>query len=121
MKESVPIDAVEGENFTFGSAGVWQDRVAAKQAAAEAAIPPGWRLSTATLAGIQLSPNSTTDLTKTDILRKCGILSERELGLTEKYNARQLLQKMAAGEVTSSEVTLAFSKRAAVAQQLVRA
>ncbi|KAN0108812.1 amidase [Hyaloscypha variabilis] len=119
MRESVSIDAIEGESFTFGSAGVWQERVAAKQAAAEAAIPPGWRLSAATLAGIKLSPNSTTDLTKTDILRKCGILSERELGLTEKYNARQLLWKMAAGEVTSSEVTLAFSKRAAVAQQLL--
>lgn len=94
-------------------------RVAAKQAEAKAAIPSEWLIPAPILAATLLSLTSNTDLTKISILCDCGILSENELDLTGNYNARQLLHKMATGEVTSLEVTLAFSKRAAVAQQLV--
>jgi amidase len=54
-----------------------------------------------------------------DIPRKCGILSERELDITEKYDATSLVEKLAVGALSSVEVTKAFCKRAAVAQQLV--
>jgi amidase len=39
--------------------------------------------------------------------------------ITESYDARRLLRQLATGQLTSVEVTEAFSKRAAIAQQLV--
>lgn len=55
-----------------------------------------------------------------DVPRRSGILSERELHITEGYDVRGLLAGLAGGEMTAVEVTAAFSKRAAVAQQVVR-
>lgn len=49
---------------------------------------------------------------------ECGIMTARELVLTDK-DATELLQLMATGQVTSYELTLAFCRRAAIAQQLV--
>jgi hypothetical protein len=86
----------------------WQSKVAKKQAEVKAAIPAQWLL-----------PPSIRPPSVLDIPRKCGILSERELIITESYDARQLLHQLAIGRLTSVEVTEAFSKRAAIAQQLV--
>jgi amidase len=119
MTQTVATSAVEVEKPKPTTKYSWQARVAAKQAEVKAGIPPAWLIPPSILAAIPLSPTSNTDLTKTNIVRECGFLSERELDLTEKYNARQLLRKMAVGEVTSLEVAVAFSKRPAVAQQLV--
>ncbi|KAK9473929.1 amidase signature domain-containing protein [Dipodascopsis tothii] len=47
----------------------------------------------------------------------CGVLSEKELEITGKYDAVGLLEKVHAGELSAYEVTLAFCKRAAIAQQ----
>ena len=61
-------------------------------------------------------PNCVNDM---DIPRKSGIMTEKELDISEKYTVQELLLKLRSGELSSSEVTLAFSKRAAMAQQLV--
>jgi Asp-tRNA(Asn)/Glu-tRNA(Gln) amidotransferase A subunit family amidase len=53
-----------------------------------------------------------------DIPAKCGILSAREIDITEGYDATALLQKLASKELSAVEVTTAFCKRAAIAQQL---
>lgn len=97
----------------------WKDAVALKQAQCKASMPQEWLISPSKLASVDLSLTSTTDLVQENIVRECGVLSDRELYITENFNARQLLALMARGEMTSLEVTVAFSKRAAIAQQLV--
>lgn len=54
-----------------------------------------------------------------DVPRTCGILTEKELDITENYDATALVEKMAKGDLKSVEVVTAFCKRAAVAQQCV--
>ncbi|KAL1793520.1 hypothetical protein ACET3X_008502 [Alternaria dauci] len=54
-----------------------------------------------------------------DIPRKSGILDEKELDITEKFTVEELLQQLRMGVLSSLEVTIAFSKRAAIAQQLL--
>lgn len=104
---------------TVDSPAPWKEAVALKQAQCRASIPQEWLIPSSTLASVDLSLTSTTDLVQANIVRECGILSERELNITENFNARQLLARMARGEMSSLEVTVAFSKRAAIAQQLV--
>ncbi|KAF4633472.1 hypothetical protein G7Y89_g4647 [Cudoniella acicularis] len=86
----------------------WQSKVAKKQAEVKAAIPHEWLLPST------ITPTSNV----LNIPRQSGILSNHELDITESYNAVQLLEKLAAGIWTSAEVTEAFCKRAAIAQQL---
>ena len=95
--------------MTASSSESWESKVAKKQAAAKDLIPKEWLLPL-TLA----IPSNVLE-----IPRQSGILSERELEITESYDATQLLLKLAKGEFTSAEVTEAFSKRAAIAQQVV--
>ncbi|ERT02137.1 hypothetical protein HMPREF1624_00435 [Sporothrix schenckii ATCC 58251] len=96
----------------------WQERAAAKQQAARDKIPPEWRLSTSFLEKINASEHEPTDLFASDAIRQSGILSSREIDLTESYSAKALVDKLASGFVSAEDVTLAFSKRAAIAQQL---
>lgn len=46
-------------------------------------------------------------------------LTEREIELTEKYDAIELLQQLKTKKVTSEELTKAFMRRAALAQYAV--
>ena len=46
-------------------------------------------------------------------------MSEREVSITEDYKVASLLGAMNSSELTALEVTVAFSKRAAIAGQLV--
>lgn len=80
-----------------------------------AKIPKEWQLQSRYLDN--LGPNA--DVNVLDIPRKSGILSEKELDITENYDATALLEKLASKHFSSYEVVLAFSKRAAIAQQLV--
>jgi len=50
---------------------------------------------------------------------QCGILTHRELDITEQHDAVGIVEQIGAGNYSAKEVTLAFCKRAAVAQQLV--
>ncbi|EXJ73734.1 uncharacterized protein A1O5_03496 [Cladophialophora psammophila CBS 110553] len=97
----------------------WQTKVAQKRQQCREAIPAEWQLpsdiSKMLVHPLDKNPNRLFDM---DIVKKSGILSERELSITENYRVSELLANLASGEFTSVEVTTAFSKRAAIAQQL---
>ena len=93
----------------------WEAIAAAKQKENLGKIPPEWRLPASALKDI--SASSTGNVL--DVPRTCGILSEVELEITEKYDAPTLVEKMRSKELSAVAVTTAFCKRAAVAQQLV--
>ncbi|KIW08265.1 uncharacterized protein PV09_01188 [Verruconis gallopava] len=99
----------------FAMTEAWQTLVAAKRKANAAKIPLEWRLSPEILG--KISPQAHFGVL--DIPRTCGILTKTEVELTENYTAAELLRMMANQVVTSYAVTLAFCKRAAIAQQLV--
>lgn len=50
----------------------------------------------------------------------CGILSIIECEITSRYDATALLEKLKQECFSAEQVTVAFCKRAAIAQQLVR-
>ncbi|KAF7184801.1 hypothetical protein CNMCM7691_006604 [Aspergillus felis] len=98
-----------------------------KLAELDAKIPSEWRLSESQIPPGMLSPaESITNFKEygrvnvMDIPRTCGLLSERELEITEQYDVRELLRAMADKRLTAEEVTVAFCKRAAIAHQLTR-
>ncbi|GAA5830768.1 hypothetical protein JCM11251_001068 [Rhodosporidiobolus azoricus] len=84
--------------------------LAAKRAAILKSISAEWRLSDAYL----LRP--TTDATR--VVAECGILTPKELEITELDELEELASRLAHGVYTSAEVTLAYCKRAAIAHQL---
>lgn len=54
-----------------------------------------------------------------DFPRKSGLLSERELSITD-LSATQLVAEMGAGKLKAEEVVVSFLKRAVLGHQLVR-
>jgi amidase len=54
-----------------------------------------------------------------ELPRNSGLFSDRELAITENYTVEELLKRLRDDGLSSLEVTVAFSKRAAIAQQLV--
>lgn len=110
------------QSSTSASPTDWQTKVAKKRANCKGAIPEGWKLPNSVLELLpELSdlPSTKVNLIELNIPRRSGILTEKELEITESYDVSGLLKRLSSGELTSSEVTLAFSKRAAIAQQLV--
>jgi amidase len=91
----------------------WQEIAAGKRKAAYDLIPEAWRLPSSMI------PKSEDAVSVMEIPRKCGLLSEAELDITEKYDAVALVEKLASKQVSATNVIAAFSKRAAIAQQLV--
>ena len=91
--------------------GTWESLVADKKRRQQAAIPPEWILK---------SPPDPSVLDVRSIPEQCGILSERELEITNTTDVNDLLHKLATAEWSSVEVTTAFYKRAIIAHQLVR-
>ncbi|WWC65718.1 uncharacterized protein I303_108340 [Kwoniella dejecticola CBS 10117] len=83
----------------------WQEIAQAKRDARDALIPVDWRIS------------STDAKNVIDVPRTCGVLSPKETEITET-DALTLVEKLLEGQLKSYDVTLAFCKRAAVAQQL---
>ncbi|KAI4737433.1 amidase [Aureobasidium sp. EXF-12298] len=53
-----------------------------------------------------------------EVPKTCGILTDREILITEENDAVGIVDKIRQQEYTAEEVTVAFCKRAAVAQQL---
>ncbi|TKA72205.1 hypothetical protein B0A55_06968 [Friedmanniomyces simplex] len=92
----------------------WQKRTKEYREAAAAKIPEAWRLKPECTA--DLGPTSSKSVL--DVPAKCGILTDRELDITANYDAVALLEKLASSEFSSLDVTTAFCKRAAIAQQL---
>ncbi|KAJ5966381.1 hypothetical protein N7481_013095 [Penicillium waksmanii] len=98
----------------------WQERVTKKQQENFEKIPSSWRIPNAFWDNFQTPlEEHKTDLVQEQAVRKSGILTDRELEITENYTVSSLLSALANGQLTSAEVTLAYCKRAAVAQQLV--
>ncbi|KAL7419003.1 hypothetical protein Q5752_006688 [Cryptotrichosporon argae] len=81
----------------------------AKRAQRDAAIPSAWRLAPGAI------PDDRLDVTA--VPAECGLLTAAELAITET-RADVLVQGMLRKEVSSYGVTLAFCKRAAIAQQV---
>ncbi|EEP82846.1 predicted protein [Uncinocarpus reesii 1704] len=92
----------------------WQLKVQVKQAEAAAKIPKAWLLP----SGITKEISQNVKRNVMDVPRTCGLLTPKELEITENYDATELLQKLAARELSSVQVTTAFAKRAAIAQQV---
>ncbi|EIW65189.1 general amidase [Trametes versicolor FP-101664 SS1] len=71
-------------------------------------IPKEWTIT--------LPPDSQRNVL--DVPRTCGLLSARELDITDTVNVAILLDNLRTGQWSSVEVTTAFYKRAIIAQQL---
>jgi amidase len=90
---------------------VWAER---KRAERDKGIPAEWLLPSTITDTIRA--NSTISVI--DIPRTCGMLTPKEVDITENHDAVDLVKKMAAKELTAVEVSQAFCKRAAIAHQL---
>lgn len=53
------------------------------------------------------------------VFHDCGILTSREIDITEAKDATALLAEIHSGKYTAIEATTAFCKRAVIAHQLV--
>jgi len=73
----------------------WQSISAAKRQQNAAKIPKEWTLPESIIGKV----SKDADLNVLDVPRTCGILSEREVRLTEKYDAVGLLEMLAKGEI----------------------
>ncbi|KAL4865100.1 hypothetical protein BDV12DRAFT_211247 [Aspergillus spectabilis] len=92
----------------------WQQKAQRKRDELASKIPPEWRVSSELLN----KANSVDNIL--DIPRQTGILTERELDITESSDATALVGRLTSGELSAFEVATAFCKRAAIAQQLTR-
>ncbi|KAH7080113.1 amidase signature domain-containing protein [Paraphoma chrysanthemicola] len=88
----------------------WEKIAAAKRAALAEAIPKEYRVPEQ-----QIPPESQLDVTSWP--KESGWFSPKELEITDS-TAAQILEKIASKAWSSEEVTRAFCKRAAAAQQL---
>ncbi|KAJ5107681.1 Amidase [Penicillium angulare] len=98
----------------------WEEKAAKKRNECAAKIPSEWRVSEQFMARFQAPlSNNKNDLIRTKAIREAGILTSRELSITEDYTVSDLISALDNGGLTSTEVTVAYCKRAAVAHQLV--
>lgn len=88
----------------------WKETVAQKRLERAASIPKEWILT---------SLPSEDTLNVIDFPEKCGLLTASDIEITNT-EVIILLEKLAKGTWSAVEVTTAFSKRAIIAQQLVR-
>ncbi|EXJ79376.1 hypothetical protein A1O3_08878 [Capronia epimyces CBS 606.96] len=91
--------------------GDWRLKAARGKKIQQESIPKQW-----ILAPERLPP--TSQLCVIDVPKESGLLSEKELIITES-TATSLVDKMASGTWTAEEVTIAFLKRATLGQQLL--
>ncbi|ERS94839.1 hypothetical protein HMPREF1624_08736 [Sporothrix schenckii ATCC 58251] len=87
----------------------WESIAATCQANVLKAIPQKWHLP---------SPPDASVTDVTGVPRSCGLLTDRQLALTEQ-TADALVKQLQSGELTSVELTEAFCARAAIAHQCV--
>lgn len=92
----------------MAQAETWQSIAEKKRADLASRIPKEWLLPAS-----YRPDGNTIDLT--EIPRHCGLLSTRELELTEKHDATELLELLRSGRLKSREVVEAFCKVRCVA------
>jgi amidase len=90
----------------------WKAIARRKQAERQSRIPKAWLLPS--LPAL----NSPSNLDVRSIPRTCGILTSRELEITELFDATSLAEAIRSRALTAEEVAVAFCKRAAIAQQV---
>ncbi|KGO75601.1 Amidase [Penicillium italicum] len=99
-----------------------------KQAELAAAIPAEWWLPAHLIPegmlsiseSITVGPKSYQRVGVMDIPRTRGLLTSKELEITEKYDVRGLVGEMTEGRLKAEDVVGGFCKRAAIAHQLTR-
>lgn len=95
----------------------WQLIVHRKQAYRASQIPSKWYSSRRLLAKdpplLEYGPQNVLH-----VPRECGILSSTEISITKDHSVKSLLSALSSRKLTACDVTTAFCKRAAVAQQL---
>ncbi|KAK9480277.1 amidase signature domain-containing protein [Lipomyces japonicus] len=84
----------------------YEELAAAKLAERDERIPKEWK--------IEFNPEPANLLS---LARDCGLLTEQEFEITENYDSVGLLQEIFTGNYSAIEVTTAFCKRSAIAQQ----
>ncbi|KAL4802986.1 amidase signature domain-containing protein [Aspergillus unguis] len=87
----------------------WKPIVHQKRLTQLQSIPSPWRLPSSTIS------SSATTLS---IIHTCGILTTEELQWTEATDITELLSLLSSGSISSVQLTTAFCKRAAIAQQM---
>lgn len=87
----------------------WKNVCSAKKTAQFASIPSDWIIDVP----------SEAEASVLGVPALCGLLSQRELKITETTDVAYLLKRLHSMEWSSVEVTTAFYKRAVIAQQLV--
>ena len=95
--------------MSSNSSSHWRALCAARKQQQLEQIPHQWTL--------QLPPEDQRNVM--NIPRTTGLLTPRELEITETVNVEIILHKLAIAEWSSVEVTTAFYKRAIIAHQLV--
>ncbi|KAI9368106.1 amidase signature domain-containing protein [Aspergillus egyptiacus] len=89
-------------------------------------IPSQWRLSASLIPpGMHSAAESVNNvqydrISVMDIPASCGLLSSKEIGITENWDIRGLLGQIHTQRLTAKEVVQAFCKRAAIAHQITR-
>ena len=81
----------------------WQAIAQRKKGQQASRIPKEWILPEITAPRV----NSNHVL---DVPRRCGLLSEKELNITEEYDATALVGELAAGRLSCKDVAVAFCK-----------
>ncbi|KAI1797878.1 general amidase [Ganoderma leucocontextum] len=97
---------------TAMSSKTWRDLAHAKRLRQQDAIPPAWKLTS-------LPETSVLDVRPFPESPQCGVLTGREIEITNTTEVDVLLSNLATAKWSSEEVTRAFYKRAIIAHQLV--
>lgn len=90
----------------------WKPAVLTKRNTQMNSIPPSWRLPESVLENPPASSIHT--------IRSSGILTAEELSWTETTDIRDLILLITSRRVSSEQLTTAFCKRAAIAQQVTK-
>ncbi|KAJ4983362.1 amidase [Stagonosporopsis vannaccii] len=91
----------------------WQKLALSKRVATFNKIPKDWLLPVEQASQYI----ETSQISVLDVPRTSGILTQKELAITENHDAVELVALMSKGELSSVEVVRAFCKRAAIAHQ----
>ncbi|KAL4762550.1 ankyrin repeat protein [Aspergillus foveolatus] len=93
---------------------LWE-RIPQEWRLAQDKIPPGMHSPAESVTNVQYDRVNVMD-----IPRSCGLLSPKEIKITENWDITGLLSQIHSQSLTAKEVIQAFCKRAAIAHQLTR-